>query len=203
VVQNSRFAQAALLLQSGASIAWRGCRAGRRHRQGLDSLAARIPVAGFLEPGSAPSVAAHALTVNLDSLLAHPGDDLKRLRFTAALAVPMAGRSGTEGALLLAGIRNRGAASMAFSNQLHADDLLPVEMLTTRLQATRSQTMMFEKLIDSEKFAGLGQLAANVAEQLNNPLTVVLGYASLLDEGTSLETPDRKAVGQSSPKRAA
>jgi signal transduction histidine kinase len=81
-----------------------------------------------------------------------------------------------------------------FHNQLHPDDLLPVEVLTARLQAARSQTMMFEKLIDSEKFAGVGQLAANVAEQLNNPLTVVLGYASLLDEGTSLETSDRKAV---------
>ena len=198
VVQNSRFAQAALLLQSGGQYRLAGA-AGldAATAKALDSLAARIPVAGFLEPGSAPSVAAHALTVNLDlTPWLIPGDDLKRLRFTAALAVPMAGRSGTEGALLLAGIRNpRGSLHGPFQNQLHADDLLPVEMLTTRLQATRSQTMMFEKLIDSEKFAGLGQLAANVAEQLNNPLTVVLGYASLLDEGTSLETPDRKAVG--------
>ena len=55
-------------------------------------------------------------------------------------------------------------------------------MLAARLQATRSQTRMFEKLIDSEKFASLGQLASNVTQQLNNPLTVILGYASLLEE---------------------
>jgi signal transduction histidine kinase len=79
-------------------------------------------------------------------------------------------------------------------NQLHADDLLPVEMLTTRLQSARSQTMMLQRLIDSEKFAGLGQLTANVAEQLNNPLTVVLGYASLLDGTSSIEPHDRKGV---------
>jgi two-component system NtrC family sensor kinase len=58
-------------------------------------------------------------------------------------------------------------------------------MLTARLQATRSQTMMFEKLIDSEKYAGLGQLAANVTHHLNNPLTVILGYASLLEENSA------------------
>ena len=135
-------------------------------------------------------VVEHTQTVMLDfTPWLIPGDDLKRLHFTAALAVPINGRTGTEGALLLAGMRNRpGSIPGPFRNQLHADDLLPVEVLTARLQAARSQTMMLEKLIDSEKFAGVGQLAANVAEQLNNPLTVVLGYASLLDEGTSLAT---------------
>ena len=77
---------------------------------------------------------------------------------------------------------------------LRADDLLPIEMLASRLQATRSQTMMFEKLIDSEKFAGLGQLAANVAHHLNNPLTVILGYASLLEETVAPGAPERKGV---------
>ena len=54
--------------------------------------------------------------------------------------------------------------------------------------------MMFERLIDSEKFSHLGQLAANVTQQLNNPLTVVLGYASLLEETSTLDAQDRKAV---------
>jgi signal transduction histidine kinase len=58
----------------------------------------------------------------------------------------------------------------------------------------RSQTIMLEKLIDSEKFAGLGQLANNVTHQLNNPLTVILGYASLLDESSSLTAQERKGV---------
>jgi len=67
-------------------------------------------------------------------------------------------------------------------------------MLAARLQAVRSQTMMLEKLIDSEKFAGLGQLASNVAQQLNNPLTVILGYASLLEETSTLDSQDRKGL---------
>jgi C4-dicarboxylate-specific signal transduction histidine kinase len=107
----------------------------------------------------------------------------------------MTGRLTTEGALLLAGMRPiRGSLLNHFEEPLRADDLLPIEMLTARMQATRSQTMMLEKLIDSEKFAGLGQLASNVTQQLNNPLTVILGYASLLEETTSLKPQERKGV---------
>jgi C4-dicarboxylate-specific signal transduction histidine kinase len=103
----------------------------------------------------------------------------------------MRGRSAAEGALLLAGRRLPPGPSEA---PLHADDLLPVEMLAARLQAARSQTMMLEKLIDSEKFAGLGQLAGSVTQQLNNPLTVILGYASLLEEAKYMLPQERKGV---------
>ena len=129
-----------------------------------------------------------------------PGDDLKRLHFTSVLAVPMVGRTATEGVLLLSGMRNapRKLAPGSLPNPnrapLRADDLLPIEMMAARLQATRSQTMMLEKLIDSEKYAGLGQLASNVTQQLNNPLTVILGYASLLDETSALDPQERKGV---------
>ena len=189
VAEHSRFAQAALLLESS----------GRFHLAGtagldpatataLGALAARIPAPGFLAAGSVPSAVDHCQTLRLNlAPWLIPGDDLKRLRFTAALAVPMVGRSGTEGALLLAGMRKP-------KEPLRADDLLPTEMLAARMQAVRSQTMMLEKLIDSEKFAGLGQLAANVTQQLNNPLTVILGYASLLEETSSLDPQERKGV---------
>jgi signal transduction histidine kinase len=73
------------------------------------------------------------------------------------------------------------------------DDVVPAEIFMARLQAMRSQTRMLEKLIDSEKFAGLGQLAGNVFTQLNNPLTVILGYGSLLNEGL-LDVQSRKGV---------
>jgi signal transduction histidine kinase len=202
IARHSRFSKAALVLQT----------AGKYHLAGtagmssaivaaLDELAPRIPVGDFLAAGSAPYAVDHSNTfrLSLDPWLS-PGDDLKRLHFTSVLAIPMAGRTVTEGALFLGGMRNPPAAnpSAAFAGSagdpLRADDLLPLELLTSRLQAKRSQTLMLEKLIDAEKFAGLGQLAGNVTQQLNNPLTVILGYASLLDETGNLEPQERRGV---------
>jgi signal transduction histidine kinase len=197
VVTHSRFGQAALLLGNAGRYrlaGWAGLDAATA--KALGELAARISGTEFLTPGSAPSAIENSLTLQLD--LTHwllPGDDLKRLRFTSALAAPMSGRSGVAGALLLAGMRAAKGETPGQSRYvLRADDLLPIEMLAARLQATRSQTMMMEKLIDSEKFSALGQLAGNVTQQLNNPLTVILGYAALLDEDGSLGAPERKGV---------
>lgn len=202
VTSHSRFSQAALLLQFAGRYRLAGA-AGLDTAvvAALDDLAGRLPLDTFLAPDSAPSAVEQSRTVKLDlEPWLNPGDDLKRLRFTSVLAVPMAGRSVTEGALLLSAMRNTpagvepGGRLSPSEFPLRADDLLPIEMLTARLQASRSQTMMLEKLIDSEKYAGLGQLAGNVTEQLNNPLTVILGYASLLDETSALDPQERKGV---------
>ncbi len=197
VVAHSRFRQAALLLQSSGGYRLAGA-AGMDEATAaaLGQMAMRLPATGFLTPGSASPAVEQSQTQDVDlSPWLSPGDDLKRLRFTRALAVPMEGRAGTEGALLLAGMRpTRGAARALAEDPLRADDLLPIEMLAARVQATRSQTMLFEKLIDSEKFAGLGQLAASVTHHLNNPLTVILGYASLLEESAAGDAHERKGV---------
>jgi len=49
-----------------------------------------------------------------------------------------------------------------------------------------------ETLVRSEKLSAVGQLVAGVAHELNNPLTVVLGYAGLLAEKTQEEDTRRK-----------
>ncbi|MFZ0747323.1 MAG: histidine kinase dimerization/phospho-acceptor domain-containing protein [Terracidiphilus sp.] len=190
VVTNSRFSQAALLLVQGAEQFRLAGAAGLDDAplNALEALATRIPVAGFLAPGSAPPAAEHAQSFNLNLepwLL--PGDDLARLRLTEVVAAPLYGRSATDGALILSDLRNP-------EDRLRAEDLLPVEVLAARIQAARSQTMMLEKLIDAEKFAGLGQLASNVTRQLNNPLTVILGYASLLEATDAMNPQERKGI---------
>lgn len=192
VTENSRFAQAALLLLQPSGLFRLAGAAGfdRATEIALDTLAARIPVDDFPSPEfSRPAFAeSQTLHLNLEPWLT-PGDDLIRLRFTSALVVPMQGRELTEGAIVLGEMHPGGA-----SDPLRQQDLLPLEMLATRLQAVRGQTRMLEKLIDSERFAGLGQLAGNVTQQLNNPLTVILGYASLLEEAPHLGEHDRKGV---------
>jgi signal transduction histidine kinase len=194
VVDHSRFAQCALILIHNSGVFRLAGASGldSATQKALDAMAARIPVDGFLAVETArPAIEMSNTQVQTQILDMEkwlgPGDDLRRLHFTSALAVPLHGRVATDGALLLAGMRN-------LTEPLRADDLLPIEMLAARLQAVRSQSAMMEKLIESEKFAGLGQLAGNVTQQLNNPLTVILGYASLLEETPDLGDHERKGI---------
>jgi signal transduction histidine kinase len=47
-------------------------------------------------------------------------------------------------------------------------------------------------LMQKERLAGIGQLVAGVAHELNNPLTAVMGYSDLLIEQTSEKAPREK-----------
>jgi len=190
IVANSRFSQAALILLQGSGQYRLAGAAGFDDAavNALEALATRIPVSGFLAADSASRVVEHSQTFDLDlEPFLLPGDDLSRLKLTTVYAIPLSGRSATEGALFLTGLSDP-------DEPIHAVDLLPLEVLASRVQAARSQTMMLEKLVDSEKFVGLGQLAGNVTRQLNNPLTVILGYASLLEETEDLNPQAQKGV---------
>jgi len=67
----------------------------------------------------------------------------------------------------------------------------PIETLTERLATSMENEALSERLLRTEKLAGLGQLAGGVAHALNNPLTAVLGFAELIAE-TATEARVRK-----------
>jgi two-component system NtrC family sensor kinase len=57
------------------------------------------------------------------------------------------------------------------------------------LKQTQSQ------LVQSTKLAAIGELAANVAHEINNPLTTVLGFASFIAERLKADDPMKEEMG--------
>lgn len=188
IVEHSNFSSAVIVVRSAIGSytlvgysGMDGATAGA-----LDALAQRLPSNCFANEYEPLVPDSKSLNFDLCPWLT-PGDDLERLHLTRIGAVPLFGPDNTaEGAILLATPR-------VPLQTLRADDLLPLEIFAGRLQAARAQALMLGKLIDSERFAGVGQLANNVAQQLNNPLTVVLGYSALLEEATPAG-PDRRSA---------
>jgi len=58
-----------------------------------------------------------------------------------------------------------------------------VEERTRELQAARDQ------LVQSEKLASIGELAAGVAHEINNPIGIILGFAQILRRRTLKDNP--------------
>lgn len=103
-------------------------------------------------------------------------DPLEQFQYLKVHVVPLETRAGSvDGCLFLSGLKQA-------ERSLQADDLLPLELLAARLTAMREHNALVQRVARSEKLAGLGQLAAGVAHELNNPLTVVLGYSQILEE---------------------
>jgi signal transduction histidine kinase len=59
-----------------------------------------------------------------------------------------------------------------------------------------------DKLVQSEKLAGIGRLAAGVAHEINNPLAVILGYARLRRRKSDRETAEDLKVIEDETLRA-
>ena len=121
---------------------------------------------------------------------------MRQCHVTSALYAPLVrSRQKTSGVLIL----NRGEGAPVFDDsdrglaEIFAHAMaLAVENVRLReeqrMSSAHVQTMQ-RQLIQTEKLSSLGQLAAGIAHEINNPLTSVMGFAELLqrrvsDEGT-------------------
>ncbi len=174
----SRFSQAAVILRGPEG---RFRLAGKAGMDGaltaaLDALARRTTldkVREIVQSKFYSQVIGHLALVDL-TVLMEPGDELLQMNFREAHAVAIRGRDRELlGALLVAGLREAEAP-------LLTEDVLPLELLASRVGAAREQQMLLRRVFQAERLAGLGQLAGGMAHELNNPLTVVTGYAELM-----------------------
>ncbi|MBX0326328.1 response regulator [Oscillochloris sp. ZM17-4] len=81
------------------------------------------------------------------------------------------------------------AEALALLLAEHAGALLEQALLIERLHQANT------RLVESEKLAGLGRFIANIAHEINNPLTAVIGYSDFLAEA-EMSLDSQEMLGQ-------
>lgn len=119
-------------------------------------------------------VGTNSFRVEIKSLAA-PGDGIEKMPCTEAIVIPMYTHARLISGMLL-------MMQQKEDGPLLGDDLLPLETMAVKFSTVMENAALMQRLVRSEKLAGLGQVAGGVAHELNNPLTVVMGYSELIED---------------------
>jgi signal transduction histidine kinase len=132
-----------------------------------------------------------------DPILTTVFEEMKRLGME--LIIPIFSKDTLIG-LLLMGPKRSG--ELYFNDDLKLLGIIAQEAgiaidnarLYHRLQQQMEElkTMQTQQLLQSAKLASIGELATNIAHEINNPLTSILGFTTLLLKETGESDPRRK-----------
>ena len=116
----------------------------------------------------------------------HPAEKSFRMSETGDLIlIPMVSWRGSYvGCLYVAESRDAGGPD--------SREMVNLEVFASDLAVTFENVRLHQQLVRSEKLAGLGQLVAGVAHELNNPLTGIIGYTDLLTEEVRDANPRKR-----------
>jgi signal transduction histidine kinase len=78
----------------------------------------------------------------------------------------------------------------------HLADADRVRLLAEAEMSVNNLRKLQTQIVQSEKLASLGQLAAGAAHEINNPLTAILGFSDLLADDPSLSEKARVTAGK-------
>jgi signal transduction histidine kinase len=147
--------------------------------------AARGPIAAADSQSEAWSTMAAAQVVRHKSMLIQPifwKDEL--IGGFSILWLERPHRFTAEELRLAQGIALQGGLAIENSRLYEGVKQQMVELKRTQAQ-----------LVQSTKLAAIGELAANIAHEINNPLTTVLGFASFIAERLPADDPTREELG--------
>jgi signal transduction histidine kinase/CheY-like chemotaxis protein len=124
----------------------------------------------------------------------------RMLRHKSVLILPMRWKGATIGGFALAWLKEH--------HRFTSDELRLAEGIALQAAVASENSRLYEgvkqqmaelkrtqaQLIQSTKLAAIGELAANIAHEINNPLTSVLGFASYLAEQVPAGQPMREEL---------
>ncbi|PLX80397.1 MAG: hypothetical protein C0616_08555 [Desulfuromonas sp.] len=156
------------------------CRLAMKQRIPLDEF--DNPFARAIERGRVVLVSDPGKTADQSEVL------LDALRLGPFAVAPLVGRGRIFGLLVLDNPVSRrpiGPDRLRFIELFagYVGATMKNAMLLNRLEATHRELLHSqEQLIQGEKLAGLGEMAASVAHEMKNPLTIIGGFARRLHE---------------------